>query len=417
MLTVIRQPASGCFLHTSESVSEGHLDKLADQISDAIVDACLTQDPDSKIACETCIVGCTIMVLGEITTMAKVDYDSVVRETCRLVGYDSAEKGLDYKTVEVLNKLEAQSPDIAQAVHGHFTKAYEDICAGDQGHMFGYATDETPELMPLTHSLATKLSWQLAKVRKDGSCPWVLPDGQAQVTAEYMRGEDGTMVPTRIHTILVSAKHVQGTSQETINADMMEKVINPVVPAELIDSQTCINPPVTERFVYQSSAGVSSSRGQRHSNGGAGLTGRQMAADTFGGWGAHGGGALSGKDCSKVDRSAAYGARWAAKSLVKAGLCARCLVQVSFAIGLVQPTSLFVESYGSSRLGVSDEQLCDIIKRNFDFRPGVLIRDLKLQEPQFQRFAAYGHFGREEGAVPEWEKCKDLSHEVANLDA
>jgi len=401
-MTDIRPPKPGCFLFTSESVNEGHPDKLADQVSDAVLDACLQQDPDSRVACETCTKTGMVMVFGEITTKATIDYEKVVRETCKSIGYDDAAKGLDYKTMDVVNKLEAQSPDIGQAVHGMGTKGVEDLGAGDQGHMFGYACNETPELMPLTHSLSTKLGWQLTKVRKDGTCKWVRPDGKTQVTAEYKKGADGSMIPTRIHTILISTQHDESVTNDQIKKDIMEYVINPIVPADLLDDDTIYHINPSGRFVI----------GGPH--GDAGLTGRKIIIDTYGGWGAHGGGAFSGKDTSKVDRSAAYAARWAAKSLVANGFATRALVQVSYAIGVVQPLSMFVDTYGTGKHGFSDEGLCEIVKRNFDFRPGCIQRDLKLKEPQFQQLAAYGHMGRDD-IKPAWELVKDLSHEI-NFD-
>jgi S-adenosylmethionine synthetase len=394
-MTTIKPPREGCFMFTSESVNEGHPDKLADQVSDAVVDALLAQDPESRIACETCTKTGMVMVFGEITTKAKVDYDKIVRDTCKEIGYDDAAKGLDYRTMEVLNKLEEQSPDIGQAVHGMGTKSIEDLGAGDQGHMFGYASDETPELMPLTHSLATKLGWQLTKVRKDGTLPWVRPDGKTQVTVEYKKGEDGAMLPQRVHTILISTQHSEDVTNEKIRADIMEHVIKPIVPAKYLDDETVYHLNPSGRFVI----------GGPH--GDAGLTGRKIIIDTYGGWGAHGGGAFSGKDTSKVDRSAAYAARWAAKSLVAAGLCRRALVQVSYAIGVVQPLSMFVDTYGSAKAGYTDVQLCEIVQKNFDFRPGAILRDLELTKPQFQKLAAYGHMGRED-VMPAWEKVKEL---------
>jgi S-adenosylmethionine synthetase len=337
-------------------------------------------------------------VFGEITTQAKIDYEKVVREACKQIGYDDPEKGLDYKTMEVLNKLEEQSPDIGQGVHGMGTRQDpETLGAGDQGHMFGYASDETPELMPLTHSLSTQLGLQLTIVRKNGTLPWVRPDGKTQVTCEYQKDpETGAMVPQRVHTILISTQHSPDVSNDQIKTDLMEHVIKPVVPAKYLDEDTIYHINPSGRFCI----------GGPH--GDAGLTGRKIIIDTYGGWGAHGGGAFSGKDTSKVDRSAAYAARWAAKSLVAAGLAKRALVQVSYAIGVVQPLSMFVDSYGSG-VGKTDDELCEIVKKNFDFRPGCIQRDLKLKEPQFQALAAYGHMGRED-VKPAWEIVKDLSY-------
>jgi len=397
-MTSIQPPKPGCFLFTSESVNEGHPDKLCDKVSDAVVDALLAQDPDSRIACETCTKTGMVMVFGEITTKAKVDYEQIVRDTVKEIGYDDEAKGINYKTMDVLNKLEEQSPDIGQAVHGMGTKGVEDLGAGDQGHMFGYATDESPDLMPMTHSLSTKLGWQLTKVRKDGTCPWVRPDGKTQVTIEYKKGPAGEMVPQRIHTILISTQHSPDVNNEKIAADIQEHVIKPICPANLLDADTIYHINPSGRFVI----------GGPH--GDAGLTGRKIIIDTYGGWGAHGGGAFSGKDTSKVDRSAAYACRWAAKSLVSNGFAHRALVQVSYAIGVVQPLSMFVDTYGSATAGYTDEDLCEIVKRNFDFRPGCIQRDLNLKSPQFCELAAYGHMGRTD-VTPLWEKVKDLSKE------
>merc|ERR1719199_1999301 len=335
-----------------------------------------------------------VMVFGEITTKAKVDYEKVVRQACKEIGFDAPEKGLDYKTCKVMVQLEEQSPDIGQGVHGMGTKALEEIGAGDQGHMFGYATDETPELMPLTHVLATQLGYKLTEVRKNGVCPWLRPDGKTQVTVEY-KNEGGAMVPIRVHTILLSTQHDETVTNDKIAADIHEHVIKPVVPAKYLDKDTIYHINPSGRFVI----------GGPH--GDAGLTGRKIIIDTYGGWGAHGGGAFSGKDTSKVDRSAAYAARWAAKSLVANGFARRALVQVSYAIGVVQPLSMFVDTYGSATPGYTDEDLCEIVKRNFDFRPGVIQRDLELKKPQFCELAAYGHFGRED-LKPAWEKVKTL---------
>jgi len=396
VMTSICPPKLGNFLFTSESVNEGHPDKLADQVSDAVLDACLEEDPNSRVACETCTKTNLIMVFGEITTKSTANIEDIVRRVAKEVGYDSNEKGLDYKTMDVWNKLEKQSPDIAQAVS---QQAAEDLGAGDQGHMFGYASDETPELMPLTHFLATKLGYQLTKVRKDGTLPWVRPDGKTQVTAEYKKMPDNSLVPQRIHTILISTQHSPDVSNEKIRSDILEHVIKPVVPSHLLDENTIYHINPSGRFVI----------GGPH--GDAGLTGRKIIIDTYGGWGAHGGGAFSGKDTTKVDRSAAYAARWAAKSLVAAGFAKRCLVQVSYAIGVAQPLSMFVDSYGTSAKNKDDNDLCEIVKRNFDFRPGCIERDLKLREPQYQKLAAYGHFGRDD-IKPAWEVVKDLTHEL-----
>jgi len=394
-MTSVCPPKLGNFLFTSESVNEGHPDKLCDQVSDAILDACLKEDKNSRVACETCTKTNMVMVFGEITTKSTANLEDVVRSVCKEIGYDSNDKGLDYKTMDVLNKLEQQSPDISQCLEQNV----EMQGAGDQGHMFGYATNETPELMPLTHFLATKLGYQLTQVRKNGTLPWVRPDGKTQVTAEYKKMPDNSMVPQRIHTILISTQHAPDISNEKIASGIMEHVIKPVIPAHLLDENTIYHINPSGRFVI----------GGPH--GDAGLTGRKIIIDTYGGWGAHGGGAFSGKDTTKVDRSAAYAARWAAKSLVHAGFAKRVLVQVSYAIGVAQPLSMFVDSYGSVVDGKTDNDLCEIVKRNFDLRPGCIERDLNLRTPQYQRLAAYGHFGRDD-IKPAWEVPRDLSHEA-----
>merc|ERR1719145_388885 len=334
-----------------------------------------------------------VMVFGEITTTAKVDYEAVVRKTCNEIGFDAPEKGLDGNNCKVMVHLEEQSPDIGQGVHGMGTKKLEDIGAGDQGHMFGYATDETPELMPLTHVLATNLGAKLTEVRKNGTCPWVRPDGKTQVTVEY-KNDNGAMIPLRVHTILISTQHDDGITQEKIAADLMEHVIKPVVPSKYLDDKTIFHLNPSGRFVI----------GGPH--GDAGLTGRKIIIDTYGGWGAHGGGAFSGKDTTKVDRSAAYAARWVAKSIVAAGLAKRIIVQLSYAIGVNYPLSVFVDSYGTGIKGKSDEDLTEIVKKNFDLRAGCIIRDLDLRRPFLRKTAAYGHFGREDPDFT-WEKPKE----------
>eukprot|EP00919_Chromeraceae_sp_WS-2016_P078181 GHVR01185034.1.p1 GENE.GHVR01185034.1~~GHVR01185034.1.p1 ORF type:complete len:406 (+),score=46.39 GHVR01185034.1:30-1220(+) len=392
-MRIPKPPAPGNFLFTSESVNEGHPDKLCDQVSDSILDACLIQDPESKVACECCCKSGLVMVFGEISTKAKVNYEKVVRDTCKNIGYDSEEKGLDYRTMNVIVSIEEQSHDIAQAVFEN--KSIENIGAGDQGHMFGYACNETPEMMPMTHQLATSLGKQLSDVRKDGTCQFLRPDGKTQVTIEYKKGEDNSMIPQRIHTVLISTQHSADVTNDYIRDQLMKHVVTPVVPANLIDEDTIFHLNPSGRFVI----------GGPH--GDAGLTGRKIIVDTYGGWGAHGGGAFSGKDTTKVDRSAAYACRWAAKSVVAAGLALRCLVQVSYSIGLSQPLSMFVDTYGTAQKDLSDDDILAIIQKNFDFRPGCLQRDLELKKPIFSKVAAYGHFGRDiEDAT--WEKPKEL---------
>jgi S-adenosylmethionine synthetase len=333
-----------------------------------------------------------VMVLGEITTRAKVDYEQVVRDTCRNIGFTSDDVGLDADKCKVLVHIEEQSPDIGQGVHGMGTKTLEEIGAGDQGIMFGYATDETEELMPLTHVLATKLGYRLTEVRKNGTCPWLRPDGKTQVTVEYKK-DGGAVVPLRVHTILISTQHSPDVSNEKIRADLMEYVIKSVVPEKYIDEKTIFHLNPSGRFVI----------GGPH--GDAGLTGRKIIIDTYGGWGAHGGGAFSGKDPTKVDRSGAYIARQAAKSVVAAGLARRCLVQVSYAIGVPEPLSVFIDTYATGTKSESD--ILALIMKQFDFRPGLIGKNLDLKRggDRYIHTAAYGHFGRTD--LPEvftWEK-------------
>lgn len=381
------------FLFTSESVNEGHPDKLCDQVSDAVLDACLAQDPYSKVACESASKTGMVMAFGEITTSAKIDYEAVVREAVRKIGFDDEKKGLDYKTCRVLMELHKQSPDIAGGVH--VNRDLENLGAGDQGHMFGYATNESEELMPLTHLFATKLGYRLTEVRKSGELSWVRPDGKTQVTMEYEKSPDGKIRPIRVVTIVISTQHDETVTNEQIQKDLKEHVIKPVIPAQYLTEETkyFLNP--SGRFVIGGPEGD------------AGLTGRKIIIDTYGGWGAHGGGAFSGKDPSKVDRSAAYAARWVAKSLVAAGLCDRCLFQVSYGIGIAEPTSVFVDSYGTGKK--SDPELLEIVKNNFDLRPGAIIKELDLLRPIYHKTAAYGHFGRSDPDFT-WEKPKQLKY-------
>eukprot|EP00227_Mantoniella_beaufortii_P018352 CAMPEP_0197579546 /NCGR_PEP_ID=MMETSP1326-20131121/3531_1 /TAXON_ID=1155430 /ORGANISM="Genus nov. species nov., Strain RCC2288" /LENGTH=405 /DNA_ID=CAMNT_0043143053 /DNA_START=295 /DNA_END=1512 /DNA_ORIENTATION=+ len=397
------------FFFTSESVNEGHPDKLADQISDGILDACLAQDPNSKVACETGTKTGMVMVFGEITTKAVVDYEAVVRKVCNDVGFNSEKMGLDGNNCRVLVELHDQSPEIGAGVHGMGTKALEDIGAGDQGIMFGYATDESEpyeeykgRFMPMTLMLANSIGYRLTEVRKTGVCPWVRPDGKTQVTIEY-KNEGGAMRPIRVHTVLISTQHDETVTNEKIAEDLMAEVIKKVIPAALLDANTIFHLNPSGRFTIGGP------------DGDAGLTGRKIIIDTYGGWGAHGGGAFSGKDPTKVDRSGAYIARRAAKSVVAAKLAKRCIVQLSYAIGVPKPLSVFVDTYGTG--SIPDEEILAKVEAAFDFRPGPIGRDLDLkrslsattgQNNRYQQTAAYGHFGRTDFDVFTWEKVVPL---------
>jgi S-adenosylmethionine synthetase len=390
MTTTFMKSAS--YLFTSESVTEGHPDKMCDQISDAILDACIEQDPKSRVACETATKTGFVMIMGEITTEAFVNFDELVRKVVNEIGYDRGKKGFDGATCGVQSAISQQSGDIAMGVNkaleaktGEMSeKDVEELGAGDQGMMFGFACNETPVLMPMPIYLAHKLTRKLAEVRKDGTLPWLYPDGKSQVTVEYAFGK-----PKRIDTVVISTQHAADVSQEDIRAGVIKYVINPVLPKEFVDDQLKIYVNPTGRFVIGGPLGD------------AGLTGRKIIVDTYGGMGRHGGGAFSGKDCTKVDRSAAYAARWVAKNVVAAGLAERCEIQVAYAIGVAHPMSVNVETFGTGL--VDDEKIAAAVTKVFDLRPGAIIRDLKLRRPIYKQLAAYGHFGRDDLDLT-WEK-------------
>jgi len=383
---------SESYLFTSESVTEGHPDKICDQISDAVLDACIEQDPYSRVACEVATKTGYVMLMGEITTQANINYDEIVRKVINNIGYDDSAKGLDGNGCGVLVAISKQSGDIAMGVNqameakrGEMSEAeIELIGAGDQGMMFGYACNETPELMPMPISLAHKLTRRLSQVRKNGTLEWLRPDGKSQVTVEYRYGK-----PHRIHTVLVSTQHAPEIPQDEVRQAVIDHIIYPVLPPDMVDDDLIIYVNPTGRFVIGGPQGDS------------GITGRKIIVDTYGGMGRHGGGCFSGKDPTKVDRSAAYAARWAAKNIVAAGLAERCEIQVAYAIGVAHPLSVNVETFGTGN--IPDEEIADLILDNFDLRPGAIIRDLDLRRPIYQQTAAYGHFGRVDLDLP-WER-------------
>ena len=387
------------FLFTSESVTEGHPDKICDKISDSILDAMLAQDPMSRVACETCTTTGLVMVMGEITTKAVVDIPAIVRDTVKEIGYDNAEYGFDCNTCAVMTTLDKQSPDIAMGVDNALEGREEnamDIGAGDQGMMFGFACNETPELMPLPISLAHKLTKKLTEARKSGEIDYLLPDGKSQVTVEYIDGK-----PARVDTVVISSQHKASATLDQIREDVIEKIIKTTIPADLLDENTkyFVNP--TGRFVVGGPQGDS------------GLTGRKIIVDTYGGYSRHGGGAFSGKDPTKVDRSGAYAARYVAKNIVAAGLADKCEVELAYAIGVAKPVSVLVDTFGTGKY--SDEQISEAVNKVFDLRPAGIIKMLDLRKPQYAALAAYGHLGREDLGVA-WEKTDKADELKAALN-
>lgn len=388
-------------LFTSESVTEGHPDKICDAVSDAILDACMEQDPMSRVACETAACTGFVLITGEITTKANLDISAIARKTIREIGYDSSEKGFDGNTCAVMVALDKQSSDIAMGVDraleakegaaalsaesGMTDEQLEAIGAGDQGMMFGFAVNETAEYMPYPIALAHKLARQLTRVRKDGTLPYLRADGKSQVSVEY--DENGK--PSRLEAVVISSQHDAAISQEQIHADVKKYVLDPVLPADMVDANTKIFINPTGRFVIGGPQGD------------AGLTGRKIIVDTYGGYARHGGGAFSGKDCTKVDRSAAYAARYVAKNIVAAGLADKCEIQLAYAIGVAQPTSVMVDTFGTGK--VPEDELVEIIRKHFDLRPAGIIKMLDLRKPIYRQTAAYGHFGRDDLNLP-WEK-------------